>query len=334
VNPNSLQLRPLGRSGVYVTALGFGGGPLGNLRRPISDHAAADTVEATWDAGIRYFDVAPLYGHGRSEARLGRGLREKPRTEFVLSTKVGRLLRSPASQNFERHGFVDTPEMAVVYDYSRDGALRSLEESFARLGLERADIVLIHDVDRWTHGDRQPEVFTQALDGAYRALADLKAADVVGAIGIGVNEWQVCRDFALRAPIDCVLLAGRYTLLEQEAAREFLPLCLERGIGVIVGAPFNSGILATGPVTGAQYNYAAAPASVVERVTHIKAVVEAHGVSLPAAALAFPLRHPAVAAVIPGLMSVEEVAWAKASATTPVPAALWDALATAGLVEI
>ena len=157
----SLQVRPLGRSGVSVTALGFGGGPLGNLRRPISDEAAADTVEAAWEAGIRYFDVAPLYGHGRSERRLGRGLAEKPRAEFVLSTKVGRLLRPPASPDFERHGFIDTPDVEIVYDYSRDGALRSLEESFARLGLERVDIALIHDVDRWTHGERQPEVFAR-----------------------------------------------------------------------------------------------------------------------------------------------------------------------------
>ena len=264
-----------------------------------TDEAAADTVAAAWEAGIRYFDVAPLYGHGRSETRLGRGLAEKPRAEFVLSTKVGRLLRPPASPNFERHGFIDTPDVEVVYDYSRDGALRSLEESLARLGLERADIVLIHDVDRWTHGDRQPQVFREALDGAYRALADLKAAGVVRAIGIGVNEWQVCRDFALRAPIDCVLLAGRYTLLEQEAAHEFLPLCVERGIGVIVGGPFNSGILATGPAAGAQYNYAPAPPAVLERVARIKGVVEAHGVSLPAAGAGVPAppsrdrrRHP------------------------------------------
>lgn len=333
-NVPGLQTRPLGRSGVAVTALGFGGGPIGNLWKPISDEAAADTVAAAWDAGIRYFDTAPLYGHGRSEMRLGAALRRRPRNDFVLSTKVGRLLRLPAAIDFDKHGFVDIPDLEVVYDYSRDGALRSLEESFRRLGLERTDIALIHDVDGWTHGDRQPQVFAEALDGAYRALADLKAQGLVRAIGIGVNEWQVCRDFALRAPIDCVLLAGRYTLLEQEAAREFLPLCIERGIGVIVGGPFNSGILVTGPVDSAQYNYAPAPPALRERVGRIKAIVEAHGVSLPAAALAFPLRHPAVAAVIPGLMSVEEVRWARECATAPVPAALWDALAAEGLIEI
>ncbi len=331
---HTLPVRPLGRSGVVVTALGFGGGPIGNLRRPISDEAAADTIAAAWDAGVRYFDTAPLYGHGRSEMRLGATLRQKPRSDFVLSTKVGRLLRPPASADFEKHGFADIPNLEVVYDYSRDGALRSLEESFKRLGLERADIALIHDVDGWTHGARQPQVFAEALDGAYRALADLKAQGVVRAIGIGVNEWQVCRDFALRAPIDCVLLAGRYTLLEQEAGREFLPLCVERGIGVIVGGPFNSGILVTGPVEGAQYNYAPASAAIRERVGRIKAIVEAHGVSLAAAALAFPLRHPAIAAVIPGLMSVEEVRWADQCLATPIPASLWDALAAEGLIGI
>jgi D-threo-aldose 1-dehydrogenase len=327
------KVRQLGSSGIAVTSLGLGGGPAGRQRGPVADKAAAETVRAAWAAGIRYFDTAPLYGLGRSETRIGAVLRQRPRGEFVLSTKVGRLLRHQSSSNVATTD-VDSDEPEVVYDYSRDGALRSLEESFRRLGLERADIVLIHDVDRWTHGDRQPEVFAAALDGAYRALADLKAEGVVRAIGIGVNEWQVCRDFALRAPIDCVLLAGRYTLLEQEAGREFLPFCRERGLGVIIGGPFNSGILVTGPVEDAQYNYAPAPPALRERVGRIKTIVEAHGVSLAAAALAFPLRHAAVAAVIPGLMSVDEVAWADKCAATPIPQAVWDALASVGLVEI
>jgi len=298
----------LGRSGISVTTLGFGGGAIGNLSRAISDEEAAATVGAAWDAGIRTFDTAPLYGHGRSEQRIGHALGQRARCDFVLSTKVGRLLRHPAGETFETRGFIDVPHLEVVYDYRRDGAQRSVEESLQRLGLDRVDIALIHDIDRWTHGDRQPEIFAEALDGAYRALADLKAQGIVRAVGIGVNEWEVARDVALRVPIDCVLLAGRYTLLEQEARHEFLPLCVEQGIGVIVGGPFNSGILVTGPVAGARYNYAPAPPAVSERVGRIAAITQAHGVPLAAAALAFPLRHPAVSTVIPGLMSAEEVA--------------------------
>ena len=192
--------------------------------------------------------------------------------------------------------------------------------------------MLIHDIDRWTHGDDQPKAFAAALDGAYGALADLKAAGTVGAIGLGVNEWQVCRDFAERAPIDCVLLAGRYTLLEQEPAREFLPFCVERGIGVVIGGPFNSGILVTGAVPGAWYNYAPAPPDILDRVRRIEAVAARHGVSLPAAALAFPLRHPAVASVIPGMMTPGEVASAVANARTSILPALWDDLRAEGLV--
>lgn len=328
------ERRPLGRSGLTVSAFGFGGGPIGNLRRPISDEAATATVDAAWDAGARYFDTAPLYGHGRSEMRLGSALARRPRNEFVLATKVGRLLRPPRDASFDRHGFVDTPDREIVYDYSRDGALRSLEESLERLKLDRVDVVLIHDIDRWSHGDEQPRRFAEALDGAYRALADLKAAGTIRAIGLGVNEWQVCRDFALRVPVDCFLLAGRYTLLEQESAEEFLPLCVERGIGVVIGGPFNSGILVTGPVPDAQYNYAPAPEPIRERARRLEATCRRHGVPLAAAALRFPLRHPAVAAVIPGLMTPDEVRWAAANLATPIPDALWSELAREGLVRV
>jgi D-threo-aldose 1-dehydrogenase len=209
--------------------------------------------------------------------------------------------------------------------------LRSLEESLERLGLDRVDIVLIHDIDRWTHGVRQPEIFAEALDGAYRALEDLRSQNVIRAVGIGVNEWQAARDVLQRVPIDCVLLAGRYTLLEQEAGTSLLPLCLERGVGVLIGAPFNTGILATGPVDGARYNYAPAPQSIRERVDRIAAITTAHGISLPAAALAYPLRHAAVATVIPGLMTIEEVVRAREQILQSVPDAMWQELAEAGL---
>jgi D-threo-aldose 1-dehydrogenase len=315
------ETRPLGKSGISLSALGFGGGPLG---RAASDEAARAILDAAWQAGIRYFDTAPLYGTGESERRIGAALRARPRSDFVLSSKVGRLLRPTGSSG---------PGREIVFDYSRDGALSSFDASLARLGLERIDILLIHDIDRWTHGDAQPKAFAAALDGAYRAIADLKAAGRVRAIGLGVNEWQVCRDFAERAPVDCVLLAGRHTLLEREAGREFLPFCLERGIGVIIGGPFNSGVLATGAVPDARYNYAPAPPEILARVRRIETVVARHGVMLAAAALAFPLRHPAVATVIPGLSTSAEVADAAASVATKIPAELWDALRREDLID-
>jgi D-threo-aldose 1-dehydrogenase len=315
----SFESRPLGKSGIRLTALGFGGGPLG---RVASDDQAGAILDAAWEAGVRYFDTAPLYGTGESERRIGDALRVRPRADFVLSSKVGRLLRPTQGGSLQ-----------VEYDYSRDGALASFEESLARLGLDRIDVLLIHDIDGWTHGADQPRRQAEALDGAYRALSDLKAAGRIRAIGLGVNEWQVCRDFAERAPIDCVLLAGRHTLLEREAGQEFLPFCVERGIGVIVGGPFNSGVLATGAVPDARYNYAPAPPEILARVRRFEAVVARHGVTLAAAALAFPLRHEAVAAVIPGLSTPSEVAAAAQSASATIPAALWDDLRRQDLID-
>ncbi len=323
-----IEERPLGRSGLKVTALGFGGGPIGNLGLAVPDEDVRATIDAAWSGGVRYFDTAPLYGRGLSERRLGAVLRDsRPRDSFVLSTKVGRRLNPPDAL----HTGSQAPE--VSFDYSYAGALASFEESLDRLGLERADILLIHDIDRWTHGDKQPKAFAAALDGAYRALDELKSQGRVSAVGLGVNEWEVCLDFAQRAPIDCVLLAGRYTLLEQEAGRQFLPYCLEHGIGVIVGGPFNSGILATGARPDAQFNYSPAPQAILDRVRRIEFVVARHGVALPSAALAFPLRHPAVSAIIPGVASADEASRALAAVKQEIPEALWHDLAAAGLIE-
>jgi D-threo-aldose 1-dehydrogenase len=319
------ERRPAGRSGLDLPVLGFGGAPIGGLRKKVTDASAAAAVEAAWQAGLRYFDTAPLYGHGSSERRLGRALAGRPRGDFLLSTKVGRLL-APSSAD---------PEAAVeiVFDYSYDGAKRSLESSLERLGLERVDIALIHDIDDWTHGSRQPELFAQALDGAYRALADLRSQGVIRAIGLGLNEWEPAKAFAERAPIDLVLLAGRYTLLEQGAARTFLPFCLERGIGVVIGGPFNSGILATGAVAGALYDYLPPPPEIQERVRRLAAVCARHEVPLAAAALAFPLRHAAVTCLIPGMVDAAEVGATTALARAAVPQALWADLAGEGLIE-
>lgn len=327
-----MEMRQLGASGVFVSALGFGGGPIGGLRKAVSDDDAAATLDAAWEAGIRYFDTAPLYGHGQSEHRLGDALRGRPCESFVLSTKVGRLLRPPSRPDFDRHGFVGVPPLEVVYDYSRDGVLRSLDESLSRLRLDPPDIVLIHDIDRWTHADNQPNMFRQALEEAFPALAELKAQGVIRAIGLGVNEAAPAEAFIQRADIDCVLLAGRYTLLEQGAAATFLPRCVERRVGVIVGGPYNSGILATGAVAGSHYNYAAAPEDVRERVARLAAALAPFGVSLATAALHFPLRHAAVTAVIPGMISPQEVGVAAAALRSPVPEDAWAALQAAGLL--
>jgi D-threo-aldose 1-dehydrogenase len=308
--------RELGGSGLRLTTLGFGGGPVGWLDTPDADSEARLAVDAAWDAGLRYFDTAPYYGYGASERRIGAALAPRPREEFGISTKVGRLVRGGQ----------------VVFDYSCSGALRSIEESLERLRLGRIDIALIHDIDGWTHGEAQPQRFREALEGAYRALVDLKAAGAIRAIGLGVNEWRVCEAFAREAPVDCFLLAGQVSLLRQEAVQSFLPFCAERRIGVIVGGPFNSGVLASGAVAGARFDYAPASEDILRRVRAIEAVCARFGVPLAAAALAFPLRCAAVAAVIPGFANRAELAagvdWARAAP----PEALWRALGETGLI--
>ncbi|SMF29471.1 D-threo-aldose 1-dehydrogenase [Tistlia consotensis] len=325
------------RAGVPLdfTVLGFGGAPLGNLYRAIPEAEAERTLEAAWAAGLRYFDTAPQYGYGLSELRLGRPLRGRPRDSYLLSSKVGRLLEPCAAGEEQAGNFVDTPHARIVYDYSYDGVLRSWEDSRRRLGIECLDLLYIHDVDAFTHGSRaaSDRRVEEVMAGGYRALVELREAGAVAAIGAGVNEWQVCETLARRGDFDLFLLAGRYTLLEQEALESFLPLCLERGIGVVVGGPYNSGILATGPVPGARYDYAPAPPQVVERVRAIEAVCQRHGVALATAALHFPLAHPAVVSVIPGGQTVAEVARNVATLGQPVPAELWRELRHEGLLR-
>jgi D-threo-aldose 1-dehydrogenase len=312
--------------------VGFGGAPLGNLFAPIPEPDAIRTVAAAYDAGIRYFDTAPLYGRGRSELRIGAALRGRPRDSFRLSTKVGRLLR-PIARRPPDDAYTDMPPFEVEYDYSEDGARQSLDESLERLGLDRVDTLFIHDIDRWTHGDAQPARFREAMGGAYRALRRFRAAGVVSAIGIGVNEWEVCQQAAEAGDFDGFLLAGRYTLLEQEALTSFLPLCERRGLFVVIGGPFNSGILATGAVAGATYNYRPAPPEILARVARIEAVCRRHSVPLAAAALQFPLAHPAVRSVIPGARSTDEVRANLALLQAAIPGALWADLRTAGLLR-
>jgi D-threo-aldose 1-dehydrogenase len=319
-----------------LTLLGFGGAPLGNLYVAISEEQAKATLDAAWDAGIRIFDTAPQYGFGLSEERFSRALSSRPRSEFVLSTKVGRLLRDCAPSEIPQINFIDTPSRTFDYDYSYDGVMRSHEASLKRLKQDRVDILLVHDVDVFTHGSRDAsdarvrELFDK---GGYRAIQELRSAGTVGAVGAGVNEWQVCEKLLGLGDFDCFLLAGRYTLIEQESLDSFLPLCVERNVGIILGGPFNSGILATGPVSGAKYNYAPAPPDILSKVARIEAVCTAHGVRLIEAALHFVYGHPAITTVIPGANSRDQVNANVRLLHAHIPPSFWSDLKSEKLIR-
>ncbi|ESQ83504.1 hypothetical protein AEAC466_12575 [Asticcacaulis sp. AC466] len=312
--------RRLGSTSVEVSSLGYGAAALGNLYRKISDDETREALTGALDAGIRYIDTAPHYGQGLSERRVGAHLR--PGT--TVSTKVGRVLSpiDPPPPGTERHGFIDGDPFDVAFDYSAAGIGRSFEDSLKRLGVDRIDLLLVHDLGRATHGPDADRHMRDFLDGGYRAMADLKASGRVGAIGMGVNEWQVCEDVMAHCDLDAVLLAGRYTLLEQTALDSFLPLCDRKGVSVIVGGPFNSGVL----IGDDHYDYGAVPPAVAARVARLKAVCTAHGVPLAAAALQFPLGHPSVVSVIPGMAAATQVEANLALFSTRIPDALWDDL--------
>jgi D-threo-aldose 1-dehydrogenase len=302
----------------------FGGAPIGGLYAPVSDDAAAETLAAAWEAGIRAYDTAPHYGTGRSERRIGDFLSGRPRQEFLVCTKVGRLLVPAAGDVEGAEGFYagegpDGPPLARVRDYSRDGVLRSLEESLRRLRLDRVDIALIHDPD---------DFMAQALDEAYPALADLRAQGVVTAIGAGMNSAAPLAWLVERCDLDCVLVAGRYTLLDDSAAGSLFPLCLRRGVAVLAGGVFNSGILAD-PGGDARYDYAPAPPAVLARARRARDICAAHGVPLPAAALQYTLRHPAVTAAVVGARTPEEIRADAGYLSADIPDALWPDLAAA-----
>lgn len=325
--------RQIGRTGLHVSPLGFGGAPLGDFSSRLDEVDALATVDAAYQSGVTLFDTSPLYGHGLSEHRFGHVLRRKEAGSFVLSSKVGRWLRPSPAAEIERGLFVGGLNFDAVVDYSYDGTMRALEQSFQRLGLNTIDILHIHDVDVWTHGEEGYERhFRTAIDGAYKALEELRRAGTIKAIGLGVNEIAPCLRFAGAGDFDCFLLAGRYTLLEHAALDELLPLCERRSISVILGAPYNSGILATGAVPRATYNYKQAPSEIMNRVAQIEAVCRRHGVLIAAAALQFPLGHPQVASIIPGAISPEQVKRNAALMSTAIPADLWAELKHEGLM--
>jgi D-threo-aldose 1-dehydrogenase len=310
-----LKKGPLGRTGLQVTQLGLGSAPLGGLFEAVSDDEAHRVVEAAWQAGIRFFDTAPLYGHGLAEQRFGAVLRTKPRDEFVIATKVGRLLRKDAPPE-PGQAYKGAPPVNPVFDFSYDGVMRSAEESLVRLGLDRIDVLHIHDPD---------DHYEEALGGAYRALDRMRSEGTIKAVGAGMNQAEMLARFAREADFDCFLLAGRYTLLDRIGLKELLPLCVEKGIAIIAGGVFNSGILAD-PRPGATYNYQAAPTALLERALELEAVCNRRGVDLKAAAIQFPLRHPAVASVLTGCRSVAEVEENVRMFEAPIPDTLWDEL--------
>lgn len=305
-----------------LPALGLGTAPLGGLYSPISDDEAQRVIDAAWNHGLRFFDTAPLYGHGSAERRLGAVLAGRPRDSYVLATKVGRLLRRPGTPSGEDAYYKGTPPERPVFDFSYDGVMRSFEESLGRLGLERIDILHLHDPDAHE---------AEALSGAWRALDALRAQGLVRAVGAGMNQWEMLARFAESAPFDCFLLAGRYTLLDQSALPTLLPLCQRRGVRIVAGGVYNSGLLAD-PRPGAKFNYDDAPPELIARARRLGDVCRSHGVPLKAAAMQFPAFHPTVASVLTGARSVAELDENLAMSRVPIPAGLWDDLRRQGLI--
>lgn len=321
--------RPLPRrAAVDLTAVGFGAAQGGNLYRATTDETFAGAVDAAWDAGIRYFDTAPHYGLGLSERRLGTALRTRPRDAYLISTKVGRLLvPSPHTAHLrDPEGFEVPATHRRQWDFSRDGVRRSLEASLDRTGLDRVDIVYLHDPD-----EHWPQAATEAIP----ALTELRDQGVIGAVGAGMNQSAMLTRFVQETDIDLVMCAGRYTLLEQGALHDLLPAAQQRGVGVVIAGVYNSGLLASErPPADATYNYQQAPPALIDRATRIAAVCEAHGVTLPEAALAYVRAHPAVVSTVVGMHNQAQVTETLHRANVTVPAALWPALRAAGLIEL
>ncbi|MFN3971265.1 MAG: aldo/keto reductase [Gemmobacter sp.] len=325
----------LGNGGLTFTEIGFGGAPLGNLYRAIPEVEAQALLVRAWEGELRYYDTAPLYGFGLSETRINSFLRGKPRGEYVLSTKVGRLLTAATEGTRDGMGkWFEVPARREVYDYGYDAVMRSLEFSLERLGVDRVDILYAHDLDMFNHGSEAALLarLEELMAGGYRALLSLREQGVIRAFGAGVNEWQPCQWLMERGDFDIFLLAGRYTLLEQ-GALGFMDAAAARGVGVVIGGAYNSGILATGARPGAFYNYNPAPPGIMARVARLEEVCAAHGVRLLDAAFRFPLCHPATLSVIPGGQGVAEMQGNLAAAAAAIPAALWQDLQAQGLID-
>jgi D-threo-aldose 1-dehydrogenase len=325
---NDTVALPRGR--LPLTRLGMGCAPIGGLYHATSGDAARAAVDAAWDIGLRYFDTAPYYGFTLSEHRLGAALRARPRGDYVVSTKVGRVMKPDAGVRAGECGWAEPLPFRPHYDYSYDGILRSHEDSLQRLGMDRVDILFVHDIGSVTHGERHGHYWRQLTSGGgFRALRELRGEGRVRAIGLGVNEWEVAYAAMQECELDCTLLAGRYTLLEQGALTPFLDACERHGNAIVIGGPFNSGVL----VGNGKFDYADAPAHVVDRVNAIAAACREYGVPLPAAALQFPMAHPAVVSCIPGARDVAQLRQNAAWFEYPIPPALWQAFKRDGLLD-
>lgn len=335
---SAISSRTVSKDGLKVTTMGLGGTGLGNMYKATAPEVATQTVHAAFEHGIRYFDTAPVYGFGLAESRLGAAVKSLPRSEIVISSKVGYGLIPIPESEVKPVLWEDAPAFKPEFDYSRDGTLRSIEQSLKRLDTDYIDMLAIHDPDEATHFEPGEDPyarsrFKEAMDGAYHVLHDLRSQGVVKAIGVGINQWQMLQDFVVAGEFDYFLLAGRYTLLEQEPLKPLLPICEQRGTKIIIGGPYNSGILASGPVKGAMFNTKIAPQRILDRVAKIQSVCERHGVPMAAAALQFPLGHPVVASVIPGARSVSELEQNLAFMNSPIPADLWTDLVAEGLID-
>ncbi len=326
--------RLLPRTGLSLPVFGLGGAQIGGLYRASTPAESDDLVACAWQCGIRYFDTAPYYGYGRSEHRMGASLCDRARGEYVLSTKVGRLIRPNAhaerTPGADVNGWADALPFHQVYDYSYDAIMRSIDDSYQRLSIARINILFIHDIGRVTHGDRHDHHWQQLTHGGgFRALEEVRRAGIVNAIGLGVNEWEVVHDAMQEIDLDCTMLAGRYTLLEQTSLSPFLENCQKAGNAIIAAGVFNSGLL----VGNGKFNYAAAPPPIIARVEALTAVCQEFGVALPAAALQFPLAHPAVVSTVTGARTREQLEANIAWFNSPIPVPFWQSLAARGLID-
>jgi len=330
-----IERRPIGDTGLSLTRIGFGGAPIGDIRRAPSELETHRLLDTAWQAGIRYFDVAPMYGAGLAERRMGDFLRDRPRDDYVLSTKVGRLLVPDRAHALERYGDMRAMPFRYEFDFTYDGIMRSFEHSLQRLGLERIDILYLHDLGRFSQGQRHEATLRQALaGGGIRALTELRTSGVVRAIGAGVNEWQILDELMNHARWDVFLLANRYTLLDQQVVDSFLPRCRREGVMIVDGAPLHSGLLALGAaMPNPSYDYRPATDAILEKLRGIEAVCARHGTPLVRVALAFPLGHEAVAAIIPGFSVPSDLEQNLGQFRLPVPPALWEELKAEGLLH-
>ena len=333
---SEIQQRKLGRTAAQVTRLGFGSAPLGDLFEAISEEKAQQTLQAAWDVGVRYYDTSPYYGYGKAEHRLGHFLRQQPRQDFVIATKVGRVFRAARDlATFDKGQWVGGLPFEFEYDYSYDGIMRSYEDSLQRLGLPSVDLLLIHDLDFWFHQKeaRVSAYLAQLFTSGWRALDELRRSKAIKGIGAGINELGMMPRFLDLVDLDFFLVASPYNLLTQEVLDKEFPLCAERGVEIVIGAVFASGILATGAVPGARFAYSPASEAILEKTRRIEAICQRHATPLPAAAMQFLLAHPIVAAIIPGALAPEHVQTNVKLLQHPIPAALWSELKSEGLLR-